>query len=289
MEYREWGKEIDRSNRIRNIPLIYTAQCQKNIFLCVFWVLVAILFSCQFVLGLGKRDTGRTVFFIFLSSERGAALGQRVSIGSDRARANGAVIASVASSSDTANRWAAAGSIADARIDALITVTSLACSAILQKWKGNENNNLSPLNLIRILRRDRCTGRGCKKREDRQGIQWDRSRRVDRYRCGPFRVCSRRRHRRDSGCKGRLHNNTMKQRCYCFKYITTDWFLSLLSNGRHRSNGWPVYPLGQEQMALWFSTRQSAPIPQAPTQGSTHLRLKQARLLLHSSCWVHSG
>lgn len=53
--------------------------------------------------------------------------------------------------------------------------------------------------------------------------------------------------------------------------------------------GSPEYPDGQEHTGLWPITRQSALFPQAPAQGSWHLRLTQACDGLHSELETHSG
>lgn len=57
----------------------------------------------------------------------------------------------------------------------------------------------------------------------------------------------------------------------------------------HWSRGSPIYPGGQEQMALWFTTWQTALIPQASTQGSRHFCEKQALSRGQSWLIIHSG
>lgn len=54
-------------------------------------------------------------------------------------------------------------------------------------------------------------------------------------------------------------------------------------------NGSPVYPSGQVQIGIWFTTAQLAPTPHEPGQGSEHFVRIQARWLGHSECIVHSG
>lgn len=54
-------------------------------------------------------------------------------------------------------------------------------------------------------------------------------------------------------------------------------------------NGSPVVPGGQPQMGLWLITSQRASMPQAPAQGSTHLRLTHACRAEHSLETTHSG
>jgi len=58
---------------------------------------------------------------------------------------------------------------------------------------------------------------------------------------------------------------------------------------RQPVKGSPVYPDGQTQMGLWPTTRHSESLPQAPSQGFWHLRLRQAWDGLHSELETHSG
>lgn len=57
----------------------------------------------------------------------------------------------------------------------------------------------------------------------------------------------------------------------------------------HKVNGFPVNCWGQLHMGLWLITWHWALTPQAPTQGSIHFWLEQARSRVHSELWVHSG
>lgn len=56
-----------------------------------------------------------------------------------------------------------------------------------------------------------------------------------------------------------------------------------------RSNGFPVYFIGHEQIGLWFITSHFAPRPQLPIQGSIHFWLLQASFNGQSELIVHSG
>lgn len=56
-----------------------------------------------------------------------------------------------------------------------------------------------------------------------------------------------------------------------------------------RTNGYPVYPAGQEQTAECLTPVHIAFIPQALMQGSEHFLLMQARSPGQSSFTMHSG
>lgn len=54
-------------------------------------------------------------------------------------------------------------------------------------------------------------------------------------------------------------------------------------------NGSPVYPLKHLHIGLCWNTLQSVFTPQAPGQGSLHLRLLHALFWGHSELTTHSG
>lgn len=54
-------------------------------------------------------------------------------------------------------------------------------------------------------------------------------------------------------------------------------------------NGFPVYPSGQEQTGLWFTTKQIAWVPHVPIHGSLHFWFKQAWFWGQSELIKHSG
>lgn len=58
---------------------------------------------------------------------------------------------------------------------------------------------------------------------------------------------------------------------------------------RQEEKGSPMYPSGQLQIGLWFTTSHLALIPQTPTHGFWHRRLTQARAGAHSLLMTHSG
>lgn len=55
------------------------------------------------------------------------------------------------------------------------------------------------------------------------------------------------------------------------------------------TNGSPVVPGGHQHMGAWLNTRQLAPFPHVPGQGSIHLLREQARSRVHSELTTHSG
>ena len=54
-------------------------------------------------------------------------------------------------------------------------------------------------------------------------------------------------------------------------------------------NGSPIYPVGQLQIGLWFTTSHLALIPHTPTQGLTHRWFIHARDCWQSELLTHSG
>ena len=65
--------------------------------------------------------------------------------------------------------------------------------------------------------------------------------------------------------------------------------MDLLITGKNLVNGSPVNPLRQEQIGLWFMTKQFEFWPQGFGQRSAHLWLTQAILVGHSELTTHSG
>ena len=64
---------------------------------------------------------------------------------------------------------------------------------------------------------------------------------------------------------------------------------NLLGGRWHSLEGSPTYPSRQAHFGTWFSTLQTALIPQVPGQGSLHLALMHARLDGQSVFKTHSG
>ena len=81
--------------------------------------------------------------------------------------------------------------------------------------------------------------------------------------------------------------NNVSRKVISHKFQYNKWTLPWY--GLHSTNALPVVPAGHVQIAAWFETVHSAPIPQVPIQGSTHFCLTQALSLGQSEFKTHSG
>jgi len=83
-----------------------------------------------------------------------------------------------------------------------------------------------------------------------------------------------------------------KWNMYCVQILIVEIYKYLeifLRIGLQVENGFPVSPVGQLQIGLWLYTRQIAPTPHTPRQGSWHFWFEHASFKLQSELIVHSG
>lgn len=76
---------------------------------------------------------------------------------------------------------------------------------------------------------------------------------------------------------------------YCHSMLKLFWFLLRISSLIHLTNGSPLYPSSQLQIALWLTTWHLACKPQTPSHGFLQRWLMHDLSRAHSELTKHSG